>query len=253
MITVAVMVRDNPDIFDLFDLIRRKIPCEYELVIGDNSQDPDYSEKIRMAADEYIPIMDKQLFRMGLPWGHNLINSIANTYKMFYIDADEYPVWINPNIEEMFDTSYVIPTIRWDFLSSDRISFVEEKVQGFNEINDYCKDLGLNQSIQDRIYNSRYAQFDGLCHSVFHVPMNFRAKEAGAILLHNKNVRDAKDKDRMDKLIDEQFARQNINFMLASAEVVLGWGKGVRHRFEDWKEWNDYYDIQEGERWLSGA
>lgn len=241
MITVAIMVRDNPKIFNLFNLIKRKMPCEYELVIGDNSVSTSYSENMESYADEYIRITDKQLFRMGLPWGHNLINSVANTYKMFYVDADEYPVWINPNIENMFDTSYVIPTIRWDFLSSDRISFVGEKVQEFNEINDYCKGLGLEQSVQDRIYNSRYAQFDGLCHSIFHVPTTFRAVEAGAILLHNKTVRDAKDKDRMDKLIDEQFARQNINFMLASAEVVLGWGKGVKHKFEDWKEWYNFY------------
>ena len=45
----------------------------------------------------------------------------------------------------------------------------------------------------------------------------------------------------MDKLIDEQFARQNINFMLAASENVLRWGKGTKHKFEDWKEFVDYY------------
>jgi len=242
MISVITLVRDTPNIVELFRVIERSMPCEYELVIGDNSIDPDYSYTIKELADEYIYISDKQFFRMGIPWCHNLVNSIANTYKIFYLDSDEYPVWINPNIEYMFDMNYVIPAIRWDFLDLKTIMEIFEKNQGFEDINKYCKEhLKLQVSVQDRIYNSRYAQFDGVCHSVFHVPSHFRAQEAGAVYLHNKTVRDAKNKDRMDKLIDEQFARQNINFMLASSEQVLKWGKGVKHTFESWKEWYDYY------------
>lgn len=252
MITVATLVRDNPDIKDLFDMIKRNMPCEYELVIGDNSVDENYSWEIRNFADEYIKISDKQMFRMGIPWQHNLINSIANTYKMFYVDADEYPVWIHPDIEGMFDTSYVISALRFDFFSKEDIKLIDKKNEGFQDLMVYCGDtLKLKEhpermSIQDRIYNSRYAQFEGLCHSIFHTPDDFRTKEAGAILLHNKTVREAKDKDRMDKLIDEQFARQNINPYLSSSPNCLQWGKGVKHKFEDWNEWYNHYQLPSG-------
>lgn len=246
MITVATLVRDTPNIEYLLDVIKRRMPCEYEIVIGDNSVDPNYSYEMRDIADEYIRIEDKQLFRMGLPWAHNLINSIANTYKIFYIDSDEYPMWINPDIEDYFDTSYIIPALRFDFFDMDEIKNLDENNKDYPSLLAYCnskKDAGLIEdvSIQDRIYNSRYVQFNGLCHSVFHAPPNFRGQEAGTIILHNKTVRLAKNKDRMDKLIDEQFARQNINFMMSSSEEVIGWGKGVKHKFNDWKEFIGAY------------
>lgn len=252
MITVATLVRDNPGIKDLFDMIERNMPCDYEVVIGDNSVNENYSWEIRNFADEYIKISDKQLFRMGIPWTHNLINSISNTYKMFYIDADEYPVWIHPDIEDMYDINYVISALRFDFFTKEEIKLIDEKNEGFQDLMVYCGDfVGLKEhpermSIQDRLYNSRYAQFEGLCHSIFHVPDNFRSKEAGTILLHNKTVREAKDKDRMDKLIDEQFARQNINPFLASSPNVLQWGKNIKHKFDDWNEWYKYYRLPSG-------
>lgn len=237
MITVATLVRDAPDIKDLFDMIERNMSCEYELVIGDNSENEEYSWELKQYADEYIQISDKQLFRMGIPWAHNLINSIANTYKIFYLDSDEYPVWIHPDIEDRLDTSYVVPVLRYDFYTKEEIMKID-KINGYDDILKACDG---EKSIQDRIYNSRYVQFNGLCHSMFHTPPNFRAQEAGAIYLHNSTVRKTKDKDRMDKLIDEQFARQNINLMLAANETVLGWGKGVKHKFEDWKEFVEAY------------
>ena len=46
----------------------------------------------------------------------------------------------------------------------------------------------------------------------------------------------------MDKLIDEQFARQNINPLLASSANVLQWGKGIKHKFEDWNDWYNHYN-----------
>lgn len=243
MITVATLVRDTPDMFDLIDVIDHNMPCEYEIVIGDNSTDPSYSEGIKEIADEYIKISDKQLFRMGLPWAHNLINSISNTYKIFYLDSDEYPVWIHPEIEDRFDINYIIPALRFDFFPKEDIMAIDKNKQDYQSLINYCSGYTTGVSIQDRIYNSRYVQFDGLCHSSFHAPLHFRSAEAGAIYLHNKTVREAKDKDRMDDLIDEQFARQNINFMLAASEQVLGWGKGMTHKFEDWNEWNDYYKL----------
>lgn len=251
MITLATLVRDTPHIETLLDVVKKRMPCEYEIVIGDNSVDPDYSAMIKELADEYIYIADKQLFRMGLPWAHNLINSVANTYKIFYIDSDEYPLWIHPNIEDYFDTNYVIPAIRYDFFELDEIFHLDKQDKDFPSLLAYCnskKEAGLLEgvSVQDRLYNSRYVQFEGLCHSVFHCPpnMGFRGHDLGTILLHNKTVRLSKDKDRMDKLIDEQFARQNINFMLASSEQVLGWGRGVKHKFEDWKEFVEAYASQ---------
>lgn len=241
MITIATLVRDTPGIFDLLEMIGKNIPCNYEIVIGDNSIDPDYSAKIKEISDEYIYIEDKQFFRMGIPWCHNLVNSIANTYKIFYFDSDEYPVWIHPEIEDRLDMNYVLPVIRFDFFSKEDIMLIDEKKQDYPSLLKYCSENSQGTSVQDRIYNSRYAQFNGLCHSTFHVPHHFRAAEAGAVYLHNQTVREAKDKDRMDKLIDEQFARQNINFMLASSEQVLNWGKGMKHQFEDWNEWYEAY------------
>ena len=249
MITVATMVRDTPHIDSLIGIIDENMPCEYELAIGDNSTNEDYSYTMKQLADVYVRIEDKQLFRMGLPWAHNLINSHANTYKIFYVDSDEYPVWINPGIEEALDLNYIIPALRYDFFTREEINEIDSKKQSYEEIKDYCESFlqtekeGESRSIQDRIYNSRYVQFNGLCHSIFHAPPHFRAAQAGAIYLHNKTIRNAKDKDRMDKLIDEQFMRENINFMLASSENVLKWGKHVKeHQFEDWNEWTEAYN-----------
>ena len=247
MITVATLVRDTPGIFDLLGMLDRNMPCDYEIVIGDNSTGQDYSVEMKELADEYVYIEDKQFFRMGIPWCHNLINSMANTYKIFYLDSDEYPVWIHPDIEDRFDINYVLPVVRFDFFSNEEIVEIDEMEENYPNLIKHCDKIAEGTSVQDRIYNSRYVQFDGLCHSTFHVPMHFRAAEAGAIYLHNQTVREDKDKDRMDKLIDEQFARQNINFMLSSSEQVLKWGKGVQHKFDDWNEWSDYYS------WLSGA
>ena len=248
MISVCTLVRDTPDIEYLLHLIKKRMPCDYEIVIGDNSVDPTYSEKIKEIADEYIYITDKQFFRMGIPWCHNLVNSIANTYKIFWVDSDEYPIWVHPDIWDMLDVSYVLPVLRADFLNKPEIEFLDRKGYDYGEIMNYLdrmKNAGQleGMSIQERIYNSRYAYFEGLCHSIFHVPDHFRSKETGAIYLHNRSVRVAKDKDRMDKLIDEQFARQNINPALASSQNVLGWGRGVKHKFEDWKEFVKAYEV----------
>ncbi|MBD3353644.1 MAG: hypothetical protein GF364_19325 [Candidatus Lokiarchaeota archaeon] len=241
MISLCLLVRDV-DVEALINMFNSKCPCDYEVCIGDNSTQRKYTEKLLEIADEYIRIHDKQLFRMGLPWGHNLINSIANTYKIVYLDSDEFPIWINPNIENMLDLNYVLQTLRADFLTTEEIWKMWSTVEGYSEIISEIRGK-YEISIQDRIYNSRYAEFNGLCHSVFHVPPHFRSNEAGAILLHNKTVRDEKDKKRMDRLIDEQFMRQNINPMLASSEVTLKWGKKIsEHPFENFEEFKKAFD-----------
>lgn len=241
MISLCILVRDV-DIEGLLNMFDDRCPCEYEICIGDNSTKEKISDNLKELADEYIYIQDKQLFRMGLPWGHNIINSIANTYKIVYLDSDEFPIWINPNIEDMLDLNYVLQAIRADFLSSDDIWKMWNKFKDYDEIISEIRGK-YDISIQDRIYNSRYAKFNGLCHSIFQVPPHFRSNEAGAILLHNKTVRDEKDKKRMDKLIDEQFMRQNINPMLASSETTLRWGKKIsKHPFEDFEEFKKAFE-----------
>ena len=40
----------------------------------------------------------------------------------------------------------------------------------------------------------------------------------------------------MNHLIDEQFYRMNINPMLSSSQIVYGWGKGTKKRYENWIE-----------------
>ena len=241
MISVTTLVRDTIHIDKLFDMLKRKMPCEYEICIGDNSTDPAYSEMLKEIADEYVYISDKQLFRMGVPWAHNLVNSLANTYKIFYLDGDEYPVWIHPQIEDAFDYIYILPVLRYDFPTFEEINYIDENFKTPQEIIDYCKDKVESKewegsSLQDRVYNSRYVKFEGVCHSVFHAPPHFRANTIFSIYLHNKDVRQAKDKERMDRLVDEQFARQNVNPYLASSNVVLGWGKNKKHLYKDWKE-----------------
>ncbi len=180
---------------------------------------------------------------MGIPWAHNLVASIANTYKIFYIDSDEYPVWINPEIEKMFDVSYALPALRADFFETDAITEWVENQYDYetivNTLNAMKEQKTIEISTQDRLYNCRYAQFNGLCHSVFHMPQYLRGRAAAAILLHDKTIRGAKNKERMDELIYEQYMRQNINPMMASSEVTLVWGKRIlQHRFNDWTEWD---------------
>jgi len=227
----------------LVETFKKLCPCESEVVIGDNSHDPEMTKRYKALADEYIHVSDKQIFRMGIPWAHNLVASIANTYKIFYIDSDEYPVWIHPDIEKMFDLSYALPALRADFFEMDAINDWIEKKYDYNTIvntlNMMKEQKTIDISTQDRIYNCRYAQFNGVCHSVFHMPQYLRGRSAAAVLFHNKTVREDKNKERMDELIYEQYQRQNINPMMASSEVVLMWGKRIiEHRFKDWTEWD---------------
>lgn len=240
MISLCILTKDAPELEYLIDMFDRKSNCEFEVCIGDNSTKEEYINQAKEIADEYVRIEDKQLFRMGIPWAHNLINSVANTYKIVYLDSDEFPVWVNPNLEKLFDYVYVIPAVRFDFLTTKEIKQIDKENSDYDKLIEDCRKMPVEKSVQDRIYNSRYAQFEGVCHSIFHVPPHFRGNDAGAILLHNKSVRDVKNKKRMDHLIDEQFMRQNINPMLSSSPVVSQWGKKVKHHryknFEDFKK-----------------
>ena len=101
---------------------------------------------------------------------------------------------------------------------------------------------------QDRIYNSRYVQFDGVCHAVFRCHPNFREATPSVILLHNKTVREAKDMDRMRDIIREQYGRMIVNPALASSQTVMGWAieymteTALQHKFETFEEFKKAYD-----------
>lgn len=242
MISFCILTRNNENLDDLYDMIYENCPCEFEVCIGDNSSDPDCIDMAREFSDEYIKITDKELFRGGIPRAHNRIAiECANTYKIFYIDTDEFPVWINPKIEEKLSLNYVLPALRFDFLTMEEIEDIHNKDLDYFDILDLLDRGDLEKNQQDRIYNARYAKFEGLCHSIFHVPEHFRSSESGTILLHNKEIRNKKNKTRMDALIHEQYARQNINPLLSSSKMVYSWGRGKKHKYKNWKEWNNAF------------
>ena len=124
----------------------------------------------------------------------------------------------------------------------DEIMEIDSQKHNFEGIVNELIKRGYNSEHQERLYNSRYARFEGVCHSIFHVPDNFRRTEASTILLHNKTVRDAKDLDRMRTIIREHYARQNINPNLASSTTVLGWGKKFGHAFVDYEDFIHNYE-----------
>lgn len=242
MISFCTLIRDVPHLDKLIDMFKRNCPTDYEICIGDNSTYRVNREKARKLADVYVRITDKELWRMGIPWGHNRIVAEANSYKIFYVDSDEYPVWIHPDIEDHYDLSYVLNCLRVDFLDMDEIMEVDSKKYDLSKLSEILKGRGYTALHQERLYNSRYAKFEGVCHSIFHVPEHVRRTQASAVLLHNRTVRDAKDIDRMRTIIREQYARMNINPALASSETVLGWGKQFGHAFKDFDDFINNYN-----------
>ena len=256
MISFCTLVRDVPHIEKLIDYMRKKCPVEFEVCIGDNSVKEENIKIVKELADVYVRITDKELYRMGIPWGHNRVVSEANTYKIVYLDSDEYPIWIRPNIEERFEINYVLGCLRGDFFSMEEIEpfyekdFVEDELK--QEINVNPIFQGKEWSMQDRVYNSRYAKFDGVCHSIFHVPYHFRSRDPDIVVMHNKTVRDAKNIDRMRSIIREQYSRMVINSELKSSNKVMewaiGWAQGRKplHQFENYEKFKEYWDDKEG-------
>ena len=47
--------------------------------------------------------------------------------------------------------------------------------------------------------------------------------------------------EEIQDIVDEQYARQNKNNNLACNKTVLSWGKDVKHKYKDWKEWFNNY------------
>jgi hypothetical protein len=251
MISFCTLARDTPNLKDLVDMFKRNCPCEYEICIGDNSTMPVFTEHYKDLADVYVRIEDKELWRMGIPWGHNRVASMANTNKIFYVDSDEYPVWIHPDIEDKFDTSYVLATARFDFVSREEIMKIDSDMPQVSRVPPQfnVSSLEAPPHHQDRVYNSRYVQFDGVCHATFRCPPNFRERSPSVILLHNKTVRDAKNIDRMRDIIREQYSRMIINPALSSSDVVFGWAKQwkaehpkIQHKFETFEEFRKAYE-----------
>lgn len=243
MLSFCTVARDTPNLKDLIDLFKEKWGGEYEICIGDNSTKPEFTELYKELADVYVRIEDKEFFRMGIPWAHNRVVAQANSYKIFYMDSDEYPVWINPDLDEILDVNYVAHVLRYDFLTMKEI-----EVYAMLSFAQLMADSKLNELIktgkatkQDRVYNSRYAKFEGVCHSIFHTPVHFKQNSPGVLVLHNKSVRDAKNLDRMRDIIQEQFSRQNINPHLASSDIVIEWGREQKHKYKDVLEFQEAY------------
>ncbi len=252
MISFCTLARDTPHLEKLIDMFKKNCPTDYEICIGDNSTKPEFTKQYKELADVYVRIEDRELFRMGIPWGHNRVASMANSYKIFYLDSDEYPVWIHPDIEDMFDLNYVIGTLRFDFLEMAEIlkidRTIDNNVREIPKFNIIAK-LTNNPHHQDRIYNARYVQFNGVCHAVFHMPTHFRQNKPSVIILHNKTVREAKDLDRMRDIIREQYSRMLINRELSSSPTVMGWARDWKktmpsklHKFETFEEFQKAYD-----------
>lgn len=252
MISFCTLARDTPFLEDLIAMFKNNCPCRYEICIGDNSVSPEYTQLYKHLADVYVRIEDKELFRMGIPWGHNRVAAMANSYKIFYVDSDEYPVWIHPDIEDRFDLKYVLGTVRYDFLPMDEILEINKYLDNNSPIFPGFQiktPLTNKPHHQDRIYNSRYVQFNGVCHAVFHMPTHFRQNTPSVILLHNKTVRDAKDLDRMRDIIREQYSRMLINGELSSSPTVMGWAREWKktmpsklHKFETFEDFKKAYD-----------
>jgi hypothetical protein len=223
-------------------------PCDYEICIGDNSTEDEYIDQAKGLADVYVRITDKELYRMGIPWGHNRIIAEANSYKIFYVDSDEYPVWIHPNIEDHYDLNYILNCIRYDFLTKEEVFKVANEIDNSSLEPPIIELENIVAVPQDRMYNSRYVTFNGLCHSTFHAPNHFRERSPSVFLLHNKTVRDAKDIDRMRAIIREQYSRMLINPTLKSSDVVQGWAKdwasetGGDHMFSTFEKFIEHFD-----------
>lgn len=250
MISFCTLARDTPDLEVLIKMFKMNCPCDYEICIGDNSTKLKYRRQYEDLADVYVRIEDKELFRMGLPWGHNRVAAMANSYKIFYLDSDEYPVWIDPNIEQIFDTTYIPMTLRYDFLTMDDIIGIDNSKDKLKEIKKIEGQLDNPPHHQDRLYNARYVKFNGVCHSVFHAPQHFRGRKPAVYILHNKTVRDAKNIDRMRDIIREQYSRMIINPELSSSKNVFQWAKEWKrkelpdrlHKFIDYKDFKRAYD-----------
>ena len=251
MISFCTFVRDVPHLPVLIQTFRNrmdKIGIDYEICIGDNSQQDGFFGvsgsyyHVNELADVYVPISDKEVYRMGIPWCHNRVVAEANSYKIFYIDGDEYPIWVHPEIEDHYDLTYVLGCLRYDFLTHDQIMEIEHAKLPLEELREHPYLKGCEMSRQDRLYNCRYAKFEGLCHSIFHVPDHFRERTTSAVLLHDSTVRDQKNLERMRAVIREGYARQNINPSLASSQIVLGWGKGWKHTYENFEEFKEAWD-----------
>ena len=240
MISVCMLV-NKENLSLILDQLYDVMPCEWELVIGDCSNGKREKE-LKLIADEYIKISPKQSFKMGIPFCHNLVSSVANSYKIIYLDADEIPVWINPDIENLLEKEFWLISERHDFVEEEDIIKIAKTT--FEEMRESCKTTGAKPSIQPRIYNSRYVQFTGIIHSWFEHPTENNPKHLGAILLHNVTERNKKrsvDAARFDDLVHEQYARQNMNPKLAVNSTVLSWGKKWDHEYKDWKEWYNKY------------
>lgn len=254
MISFCTLARDTPHLDKLIEMFNKNCPCNYEICIGDNSTKPEFTKQYKQLCDVYVRIEDKELFRMGIPWGHNRVAAMANSYKIFYLDSDEYPVWIHPDIEDMFDLNYIIGTVRFDFLEMDEILKIDRNIDNNSKTFPDIKPIGTlseNPHHQDRVYNSRYVQFNGACHAVFHTPGNvgMRQRTPSVVILHNRTVREAKDLDRMRDIIREQYSRMLVNPLLGSSTVVLSWAKEWKktmpsklHKFETFEEFKAAYD-----------
>lgn len=239
MISLCIFTADRPGIPEIIELFEMQVD-DFEICIADNSKQMKYRNLYSSLADEYVYITDKQLFKMGIPWAHNLIASYANSYKIFYIDGDEYPVWIHPDLEKIYSDYHVPTAVRADFCTSEEILEYQHYLadNGPNKLFRKLKDDGKEISRQDRLYNSRYTKFEGICHAGFHVPSEFRSDDACALILHNKTTR-KKSRGRIHDIITEQFARQNVNNNLAANKTILGWGKDIDHEYKDWREFEN--------------
>ena len=255
MISLCILARDAVHLKDLVNMVKRNCKCDVEVCIGDNSAMPVFTEHYKELADVYVRIEDKELWRMGIPWGHNRVASMANTNKILYLDSDEYPVWIAPDIEDRFDLHYVLGTVRFDFIPMEDIMKVDKDIDHdaltpppIPDFESIAAELESPPHHQDRAYNSRYVQFDGVCHAIFRCPQHFRANNPSVVILHNKTVRDAKDIDRMRDIIREQYSRMIINPALSSSETVLGWARdymtetALQHKFETFEEFQKAYE-----------
>jgi len=256
MISFCTLARDTPNLEDLINMVKKNCQCEVEICIGDNSTKPEFTKLYKELSDVYVRIEDRELFKMGIPWGHNRVASMANTYKILYLDSDEYPVWIHKDIEDQLDLHYVIATARFDFATMEEIKYIDsrvfhesEKVPSIQGIIGMLKNLEAPPHHQDRVYNARYAQFNGACHAVFQCPPHFRSKQPSVYILHNKTVREAKDMERMRDIIREQYSRMIINPLLSSSEIVYNWAKDwkaqhpeYQHKFETFEDFKKAYD-----------
>jgi len=248
MISLCLLTRDRPNIERIIDCFERCVPknTEYEIIIGDNSYEKKYIERNKEIADIWVKIPDKMLFRMGIPFIHNYINSFANSYNIIYVDDDEYIVYINPDIEKFFDDNIIIPCFRLEeCLYQEALDYIDK----INSISEFVSSVALSRgwSFQCRVYNSRYTYFSGVCHSVFPSEQAPKPDIIGVILFHGYDMRNEnlKIQERKEAIINEQFTKQNHNKLLASTDVVYGWGKekgrSKKHQFKDYNEFIKYF------------